>query len=373
MWSKLEKNKWLIMVTNNTRPYMYDVPLLLSLPEGFSYRFRYTERWIKEKDLKSKIKALIVIRDFNTAKLFPIRHAVVTKVESFGFIRYIEFSVGKFVSYSRDIDNRQQKIENFTRRVMETLKSNYNNTPKKDMTPLVFLLDSLENFKDTESKYSETQEYEQWSNILQLLSNMECYSELSFLKIESLKSMSSDEYSCEKLKNEVVGYKVLGGKTYILNVLQSVPYNPITDEEFNKPHKIELQTEEEVLPRMKSINHVVGKYDLLHFIFKTEVFTKDIYTYLEIIDHQNVEPPGMLPIHLPLVVEIGKLRRVLRWLRMIAFIPLLFAFIFAGQLSAWLKCDVNFLRNILILGLVLSGGGFREILARMPQMSAGGK
>ena len=74
------------MVTNNTRSYMYDVPLLLSLTEGFSYRFRYTERWIKEKNLKSKIKAFIVMHDFNTAKLFPIRHAVVTKVVSFGFI-----------------------------------------------------------------------------------------------------------------------------------------------------------------------------------------------------------------------------------------------------------------------------------------------
>ncbi|MBA7511971.1 hypothetical protein ES705_03970 [subsurface metagenome] len=373
MQSKLKEKKWLILVTNNIKPYMYDVPLVLALPEGFTYRFRYTVRWFNEKDLKSETEALIVVRDVNTAKLYPIRHATVEKIYPFGFIRYIEFSVRNFVPYSNDINECQQKIDNFAKKVEETLGDDYNNIPKTDMTPLVFLMNSLEDLGDSELTYSKNQENEQWCNILQLLSDMTCYSNLSFLKIESLKSISGDKYLCKKLKNKVMGYKVSGGNTYSLNVLQSVPYDPNTAEEFHIPHKIELQTEEEVLFRIKGINHVVGKYDLLHFIFKAGIFVNDIYTYLEIIDHQCVELPGMLPVHLPLVVEIGKLRKTLRWLRMAVFIPLLLVFIFAESVSASLKCDVNVLRNIVILALALCVGGFREILTKIPQISIRGK
>jgi len=363
---------WLVMITNNRSPYLYDIPLVLSLPKGFTYRFRYTERWLQEKNIKCGVKALIVLRNYNTAKLYPIRNAIITKVEQFGPIRYIEFSVRNFVAYTEKSSECQQKIKEFTMKVKETLKKKYKNAGKTDMSPLVFLMEPLDRLGDTESEYTKKQEHEQWSSILKLLSKMRCYSDLSFLKIESLKTMRGDEYTCKKLKNDIMGYKIPGGKTYILHVLQSVPYDPSSREEFLKPHNVELQTEEEILYKMKSTNYIVGKYDYFHFIFKTGIFVNDIYSYLEIINHQSVKPPGMLPIQLSLVVEIGKLRRILRWFRMAAIIPLALVFVFANHISCLFQFDVNIIRNIAILGLALCIGGLREILARFPKISIGG-
>src|SRR5258708_2107356 len=36
----------LIAVTSSALPYLYDVPHLLSLPDGFEFRFRYRRQWI---------------------------------------------------------------------------------------------------------------------------------------------------------------------------------------------------------------------------------------------------------------------------------------------------------------------------------------
>lgn len=367
----MKEKKLLIMITNNINPYMYDISQILALPKGALYRFRYTERWIKEKTLQSQSKkALIVARDFNEAKLYPIRYAQVNKVEQFGFIRYIEFLIGNYFTYPPNQHDINHKVNEFNHKISDYLGSEYRNIPKDDMTPLVFFIEPFpEYYKAQEIEYETVEEYKQWSQILQLLGKMESYSKFSFLKVISLKSIAGIEYTCSKLKSGRRGYKISGGKTFILDVLQSLPYDPNTVEGIEKPYKIEMQTEEEVLPKIKSTNYIVGCYDLLHFIFKSNIFKKDVNSFFEIFDHQEIQRPGMLPINMPVTIEIGKLRRIVRWLRIIIFFPLLSTFILAESVAIWIKLDVNILRNVLVLGLALCAGGFREILARIPQIS----
>lgn len=359
----------LIMITNNINPYMYDISQILALPKGSLYRFRYTERWIKEKELLHQPQAgLVVARDFNNAKLYPIRYVDINKIDQFGFIRYIEFLIGNYFFYPSNQKDIDHKITDFNQIISDTLSDGYSNIPEADMTPLVFNIDDFYNNHNLESEFDKVEEYNQWSQILQILGKMKCYSNFSFLKLVSLRSIAGEEYTCIKLSGGRRGYEIPGGKTFTLDVLQSVPYDPSTAEVKKKTHKIELQTEEEVLPRIKSVNYAVGCYDLLHFTFKSNVFKNDVNSFFEIIDHQEALKPELLPINMPITVGIGTLRRVVRWLRVIIFVPLLAGFILAESFATWIHYDVNIIRNVLVLGLVLCAGGFREILAKVPSL-----
>lgn len=365
----MNKKNILILVTNNINPYMYDISQILALPKESLYRFRYTERWIREKELLYQPQAgLVVARDYYNAKLYPIRYVTVNKIDQFGFITYIEFLIGNYFLYPSNQKDIDHKISDFNQIISDALGDGYSNIPEADMTPLVFNVDEFCNDNILDSEFSAVEDYNHWSQILQILGRMECYSNFSFLKLVTLKSIAGDEYKCKKLSGGRRGYLIPGGKTFVLDVLQSVPYDHNTAETKKKSYKIELQTEEEVLPRIKSANYVVGCYDLLHFIFKSNVFINDVNSFFEIVDHQEAKIPELLPINMPITVGIGKLRRIMRWLRVIISAPLLAGFVFAESIATWIHCDVNIIRNVLILGLALSAGGFREILAKVPNL-----
>jgi hypothetical protein len=103
--------KPLIAVTGSEKPYIYDLPHMLSLPAGFEFRFRYRHAWI-DQALRRQLaaspdalreRALIVI--FHSAtkqRLIPVRRCRVVNIESVGAIVYLRFRVEEFVRTPRD-------------------------------------------------------------------------------------------------------------------------------------------------------------------------------------------------------------------------------------------------------------------------------
>ena len=59
VWSnrmrEVQKEEPLIAVTGSEQPYIFDLPHLLSLPEGFQSRFRYRPKWVAS-DLLARIE-----------------------------------------------------------------------------------------------------------------------------------------------------------------------------------------------------------------------------------------------------------------------------------------------------------------------------
>ena len=54
--SEARKERPLVAVTGSQQPYIFDLPHLLSLPEGFEFRFRYRPKWI-EPELLARIRS----------------------------------------------------------------------------------------------------------------------------------------------------------------------------------------------------------------------------------------------------------------------------------------------------------------------------
>src|SRR5438552_3897021 len=89
-----------VMITNTIVPYCYDIGHVLGLPKGFSHRFRYWENWVKLsghiRDIRGR-DGVVVLRDFSTGELIPVRRVRFLDVESMGDVHYIEFGVDDYL------------------------------------------------------------------------------------------------------------------------------------------------------------------------------------------------------------------------------------------------------------------------------------
>ncbi len=88
----------LVAVTGSARPYVYDLPLVLSLPAGFSTRFRYRETWVQREAnaCAAGTPMLLVFHSQSTARLIPLRWATLTSVSHLGPVVHCSFKLGPF-------------------------------------------------------------------------------------------------------------------------------------------------------------------------------------------------------------------------------------------------------------------------------------
>jgi hypothetical protein len=106
----MRNDKPLIAVTGSDKPYLYDLPHLLSLPAGFEFRFRYRHEWIEEELAAAIVRdpksvrgrgLFIVFHSTSRSKVLPVRRATVVDVESAGAVVYLRFRVGGFIAVPR--------------------------------------------------------------------------------------------------------------------------------------------------------------------------------------------------------------------------------------------------------------------------------
>lgn len=103
--------KPLIAVTGSDKPYIYDLPHMLSLPPGFEFRFRYRPAWV-ERVLGTEIAAnpgalrgrtvIVVFHSASQRRLIPVRRCRVVSLEAVGAIIYLRFRVEEFMRVPRD-------------------------------------------------------------------------------------------------------------------------------------------------------------------------------------------------------------------------------------------------------------------------------
>ena len=103
----------LLAVSGSQRPYIYDLPHLLSLPMGFEFRFRYRHKWVDEQLLTamSANAASFVGRDIvllfhsqDTKRIIPIRRGTVLGLESIGPMIFLRFRAGEFTKTDLNIE-----------------------------------------------------------------------------------------------------------------------------------------------------------------------------------------------------------------------------------------------------------------------------
>lgn len=106
--------KPLLAVTGSQRPYVFDLPHLLSLPEGFEFRFRYRHAWIEPELVRelarnatgfSGREVIILFHSQESRRIVPIRKGTIIGLEDLGPMILFRFRVGPFVKTDFDLTN----------------------------------------------------------------------------------------------------------------------------------------------------------------------------------------------------------------------------------------------------------------------------
>lgn len=102
----------LIAITGSQKPYVYDLPHLLALPDGFEFRFRYRHQWVAP-DIRRDLAAantrhqgndvILVFYSHETKRLLPLRKCTLVGLEDIGPMVYMRFQVGPFATVDPDV------------------------------------------------------------------------------------------------------------------------------------------------------------------------------------------------------------------------------------------------------------------------------
>jgi hypothetical protein len=219
----MDNNKFVIIIVNSIPPYCYELNNILSLPNNFTYRFRYQKtkqgNWMPEienpYDLKDK-HGLIVLRDFqNTAEFIPVRKVFIYNIIIIGDIVYIEYSLEDKVEFSSDLKDRETQINLFNQRITTDINLiKYPNAPLTDLKNLIFFgTDYSYDIIDTKYKgAANDKDSNRWGNIIETIGNyktvgLTVYNNTDFLKIIGLQD-ENGKFAEIKSENNKAYYEI---------------------------------------------------------------------------------------------------------------------------------------------------------------------
>lgn len=302
----MSDDQYIIIIPNAINPYGYELTKIMAYPKGFRYRFRFDEEWVHD-EVKSNIstlkgkKGLIVFRDKDEAKFYPIRYFTLTLARRIGIIYYFEYELGEFIDFSSDEIVKSNQLADFNSKFMEFHASKIiSNEPGENMRPLV-LFTRFEPVIKNEHYSSldvEEREFEQWGNIVTLTRNIKFYEGVEFIKLIKAEPMKLNGYK-SYFKNEFLYLKE--GEDYNLMILQLVPKGGIVKP---RPREILVKSDNKYIKILRNRARAVGKYDVLTFLFRVRANTGGHNSFLD-IEHtpkaeaeQYIEPKLYIPIRI---------------------------------------------------------------------------
>lgn len=109
---KPDRRNPILAITGSQRPYIFDLPQLLSLPEGFEFRFRYRHTWVQRDLIRQVVagatdfagrEAIILFHSQSSRRIVPIRRGTIIGVEELGPMILLRFRVGSFSKTELDL------------------------------------------------------------------------------------------------------------------------------------------------------------------------------------------------------------------------------------------------------------------------------
>lgn len=352
-----------ILITNSKPPYCFDVSHVLALPEHFSHRFRYESRWLGDTEFKnaSGCKGMIVLRDFETGGFLPIRLMTIQSVRTVGDIYYIEFRLGSYC----DVGERKRTEQLITDRLAE---KGVKNEGGEELAVLVIKVDAT---CLAEEEADKEVDHARWGPLVKALGNLACYREYSFFKILPLEDVSKKQArTAQSEKGEYV-WKLQPGTVYFLHVIQHMPSEKERNGAIRNSFDVELRTESEDVQVLRRVQRVVGKYDLLRFIFKTPSTYLNKSSFLELQASQEGRGSeyALPAFFLPIEVGPTRLIRLLLGLRVLVTVLGLVGAFLAEEVADDVGASEGVVRVVGIL-LVLAGTGrFDETIGGLLQKS----
>ena len=351
----MDKN--LVIIPNTLAPYGYEIVPILAYPNKFRYRFRFDEEWVEpavfyKEDMTGK-PGYIVLREFETGILFPIRFITVTKCNKIGKMLYIEVQLESIVSLDSVDSHREEQIKQFNSSFLEFHSSVIpENIPSQHMRPLVFLSNYNVDITNEHKNSGLDEEIESWGNILACFKNVSFFSNVQFLRLIGVEPMDPKHAKADFRDGDL---DVKEGADYKLRVAQLIPQTsspqlPQTD--------IELRSDNRAINILRGVQRAVGKYDILTFVIRVNRHKGAGATFLDFIHHPKPDALELGDPHLYIPVKIVKSTHFII-LKIISFI--FFIALYAGpSLLSFLPDTVvsffssDIIKDISIIGITIS-------------------
>jgi hypothetical protein len=375
MVSSQTSNLFAIIIVNSIKPYCYELNNVLSLPSGFTYRFRYQKKkkgeWMPEipnpKQLKG-CKALVVLREFSvTAKLIPIRKILITKVVMIGDIVYIEYELDERIIFSSDILIREKQLEVFNQRILTDINTSlYPNIPGEDLRNLVFFgTDYTYDFKDDDYKGDRNDEdSNRWGNLLELIGSfngtgIDEYKDFDFMKITGVFDENGNPARILRIKNKSF-FVIYNRKVYAIQFLQRTFTGSIGSSAVTIPRDVVLVSDPNEVKLLTPRLNISGKYDLLSLVFRPEISRMKRNTFLMLQFYKGNEALPFPSITIPIQIRHSFIENMITFSSVIIFIVASVIYWFSDSFAA--PGFSQIVRNALLPIMIVSGGEFLRII-----------
>jgi Carbamoyltransferase N-terminus len=153
---------------------------------------------------------------------------------------------------------------------------------------------------------------------------MKFYEDFDFFRLVKLIDEQGNEAKLMTGKGEESRFLLLPGRIYQLSVFQRALFSSPLRSAVERKRDLVLSGVSDDIVSVRPIQHIVGKYDLLNFAFKTSPISqkKDNFLILDVKYENPLDPhlPPIPPVQIPVHITPLKLQKVVRIFSVIFFL-----------------------------------------------------
>jgi hypothetical protein len=352
-------------VISNIAPYAYEINNFLGPPDDLAYRFRFHKMWISlenPSDARGQ-KGLIVMRDTQTARFYPLRQILIRKVVRVGEIFYFEYTLGATTEFSSEASQRQKQLDQFNKLIKPALE--WPNIPGKNMHKSVFWAGNLAyNIRDdTFTGPDKERSLNAWGTLVSTLGELAIFKDFDFWRLLQVEDGAGKAAPLVVFSGDRARYVLAAGRTYHITMFQRTSFDDPTRSAHHYSRNLVLNTQLGGLVGIQSVQTVVGKYDWLEFICRTEAqpaFAETSLLLTEQFSEMDAMAKAPIPtLEIPMYIAPASFHLMKMFLVFILFLGSLVAIFFGEDiaLSAGMKVStetLDLVQKLATLGLVLS-------------------
>ena len=362
-----DSDQTVYIIVNAIPPYGYEINQFLACPIGTKNVVRFKQKWLPEiadpqnlegPDILKGKPAVLILRDWETARLIPLRRLTISSVLPVGEIYDIEWIANEIIDYDSEKEKRDRQLDAFNEH-MRTNQEKYPNEPRSDLKNLVFLVEVDFTKEIQDSKKSNFSELDRWGKVVDIIGKLDHFLDIDFIKVlsiqdirEKARPLVDSEFSEEKR------YLLDSTQSYLLTIYQRTFTKKPRGDSSVTPRIIILKSDTEIIKIIDGESQISGKYGGHRFRFKTRTLRRSIDTYLKLqINRQDDK--NVPSIHIPIKIKTPFWLTALRITSLILFI--------VGSLGLFLADSLfpnypDFARNLSIFIMIIAGWETRDIL-----------
>lgn len=279
----------LVAVTGSQRPYIFDLPHLLSLPKGFEFRFRYRPRWV-DQELITQIadrgetfagrEMVILFHSQDSKRLIPVRRGVVIGFEWVGPMIFLRFRVGEFPNVALAIETYSRSAPDVTapalarlRNLAQALTGAIGGVDNYDLSKALpdgyYVREARQQFAADD--WSDRNDAAAWARLAAILHEEPSLSGIPLFYVLGFQSEtgisippSAVENRFSPTRESIFGFSLVESERYRMRVVEwSEPPRGVDQ----TPVKVRCEHNADRLALEGASDLVVGRYDVIEFTF----------------------------------------------------------------------------------------------------------